>query len=67
MPVTEMVARPSLPITERTKAFINDSAQTRKPASPPDKGRRECVPRRPVILDAFDKVIEYDDRNLCPM
>lgn len=67
MQAIEMVSRPSLPM-ERTKASTNQSAQTREPDSPPNDGRRENVLRRPVILDAFDKIIlDYDDRNLCPM
>lgn len=67
MRVIEMVSRPSRPAAERTKTSISDSLEDRESTSRSNDGRRECVPRRPVVLDAFDKVIEYDDRNLSPM
>ena len=70
MQAIEMVSRPTLRTTEQTHVSTNQSAQTRDSASPSNGGRRECVPRRSVVLDAFDKVIldyDYDDRNLGPM
>ena len=70
MQVIEMVSRASLPTAERTHASTNQSARTRESASPSNDGRRECVPRLSVVLDAFDKIIleyDYDDRNLGPL
>ncbi len=70
MQAIEMVSRPSSNTTGRTNASTNQSARTHEPASPSNDGRRECVPRRSVVLDAFDKIIleyDYDDRNLGPM
>lgn len=67
MQVIEMVSRQSLPTAERTHASTKQNTQTREPASSPYNEYRECVPRRPVILDAFDKIIDYDNRNFSPM
>lgn len=65
MQAIEMVSRPSMSAStaERTKASIDESRQERESASPSNDGRRECIPRRQVVLDAFDKVIlEYPDQ-----
>ncbi len=70
MQAIEMVSRPTLRTTERTHASTNQGVQTRGPTIPSNDGRRECVPRRSVVLDAFDKIIleyDYDNRNLGPM
>ncbi len=62
MQAIEMVSRPSRPTAERTKTSINDCLKDRESTSRPNEGRRECAPRRQVVLDAFDKVIlEYPD------
>lgn len=66
MPAIEMVSRPSLPTKERTRVPAAQSAPTRELFASQDTEHRECVSHRPVILDAFDKIIDYDDRYLCP-
>lgn len=66
MPAIEMVSRPSLPTKERTSVSAAQSGPTRELPASANTEHRECVSRRPVILDAFDKIIDYDDRFLCP-
>ena len=68
MQAIEMVSRPSLPTAERTKTSISDSLNDCESASWTNNERRECVPRRSVDLDAFDKVIlEYPDQLNWPL
>lgn len=63
MQAIEMVSRPSRPTTGRTKTSVSDCLKERESTSRLNEGRRECLPRRQVVLDAFDKVIlEYPDQ-----
>lgn len=65
MQAIEMVSRPTMSTStaERTRTSISDSLKDRVSTSRPNEGRRECVPHRQVVLDAFDKVIlEYPDQ-----
>lgn len=68
MQAIEMVSRPSLP-TERWKTVVTSRhAQACEPGPLPSEEHRERVLRRPVVLDAFDKIIlDDDDRNLRPV
>ena len=70
MQAIEMVSRLSMSTstTERTNGSNNQSAQFSLLTARPNDGRRECVPRQPVVLDAFDKIIlNYPEQTSNPM
>lgn len=69
MRAIEMVSRPSKSKTKQRNVAASQNGPMRDSAPMSNDRRQECTPPRPVVLDAFDKIIlddDYDDRNLGP-